>query len=241
MAVAIIAGGTAAADTSQASSYAPIVAFTPAANSLLIGVACHSGTATATGAVFAATGGGLTWTKFFEMTKNAGADTLVLFSAATGASPASLTWTVTCTGDAGTGTQCAIFQITGTEGLAQPYIRQIASNAASTANPSTTFAKAMLTGNGGLFVCVNTTASTTQFTAPTGWTTPGELGEVTMTLPNQGLTWGGVNSGRTDTTVTLTCAAVTAWCMVSMELYVAGTGPTEGDPLGMMGMMGLAA
>jgi hypothetical protein len=229
MALAFAALAAASGSTTDGTTFTG-TAGTPVSGDLLIcfvDASGFTGTCTLTGA--------WTWTLLTSFTKNAGADTVFVFwaraTAATSTTP-SVSLSATATG-------CIIecIRVTGQEGI-QPYLRQLKTNAASTANPSVTMDRAILTGDGVLGAVFNGTNSAVQFTTPTNWT---EVIEVAYNTPANGATFNTRASGETATTITWTCANTTAWVAVVMEFYVAGTGPTELDSMGMSGMFGQAA
>lgn len=73
---------------------------------------------------------------------------------------------------------------------------------------------------------LNSTNSSTQWTAPTSWT---EAHEVAYNTPASSLETCYRVSGHTSTTVQWTNANTTSWGIIVMELYNAGTGPTHTD------------
>lgn len=218
MALAFTALAAANASTSNASSY-PGTAGTPTAGDLLICfVMCSGNTAGSMTGTF-------TWNLLTSFTKNAGADTIYVFWAYA-ATATSTTPTFATSGGNGSGCIISCVRVTGGEGQTQPYIRQIASNTGTTANPTAVFAAAPLTGNGILGFASNGTNSATQWTAPSLFT---EISEVAYNTPaNSGETVSRV-SGQTATTLTWTNANTTSWRTVALEFYVAGTGPTPDD------------
>jgi hypothetical protein len=214
--VTALAAGS--ADTANGTSYSG-TAGTPSAGDLLIAFVNASGT------VAAGTMTGVwTWKKLTSATK-ASVDTLYIFYAEATAAT-STTPVFDCTGDGATGACISVMRLTGLDGQAQPYIRQIATATASTANPSVTFGAAVLTGNLVIGACSNSTNSAVQFTAPASWT---ELHEVAHASPTQALETCYRLSGETGTTITWTNANTTAWVAYALELYIAGTGPEMVD------------
>lgn len=220
----------AVASTSNTNSYAGPSA-TPSNGELLLAFVKASGTT----AVPTMTGGGLTWTLLTSFTLNGDVDTLYIFWA-TVSNAAATQPTFDCTGDNATGAIIACARVTGLEGQAQPYIRQMKSATGTGANPAVTLDKAVLTGNGVFLIGSNIINSTTQWSH--GAFT--EMDEAAYNTPPNSLGVFYRLSGETGTTLTLTNAQTAAWGIIAIEFYVAGTGPTEGDPAGMMGVAGVA-
>ncbi len=210
--------------TSNATSYAG-TAGTPAAGDLLIAVVVASDT-TAAGTMT----GTFVWSKLTSFTKNGGLDTIYVFWAYA-ATATSVTPTFACTADAATGCLISVYRLTALDNQTAPYIRQMKSAIASTANPSVTMDAAVLVGNGVIGFGGNGTNSSTQWTAPTRWT---ELHENTFATPSNSIETAYRASGETATTITWTNANVTAWGVMVIEFYVGGTVrpyPEIQDPL----------
>ncbi len=208
------------ASTTNAASYAG-TAGTPVAGNLLICFVMASGKNT-NGTLT----GTFTWTRLTSFTHNTNADIIEVFWAyAATATSVTPTYAV---GTGGNASGCIIYcvRVTGAEGQTQPYIRQIATNTGTTANPSITFGTAALTGNGLLGFASNGTNSATQWTAPTGFT---EMSEVTYATPAKSGETAQAASGITATTISWTNANITAWGVIMLEFYVAGTGPVAND------------
>ncbi len=219
MAMAVSALATSTNSTSNTTSYAG-TAGTPSSGDLLIACVIASGTVdvgTMTGT--------WTWNKLTSFTKNSGADTMYIFwayaSAATSTTP-----TFGCAGDAATGACISVFRLTGLEGQTQPYIRQFKTATGTTTHPSVTMDNAILTGNGVIGFASNGTSSATQWTAPTSWS---ELHENNYSTPANSIETCYRLSGETGTTITWTNANTTAWGVIVIEFYVAGTGPVPDD------------
>lgn len=231
MALAFTQLGVIKSDTANGTSYAG-TAGTPAAGDLLLAFVSGTGTVVAGGGTMTGT---WTWNQIFTRTWNSNVGTLSVFAAAATAAT-STTPTFDCTGDAATGCFSYCVRATGAEGQAQPYIRQIASNEGTGANPALTFGKAVLTGNGVIGFGSNGSNTAAQWTAPASWT---EGGEVVMSTPVSSAEGAWMVSGETGTTITWTNAQTAAWTVVAIELYVAGTGPEMVDDTGASGFFGV--
>ena len=196
---------------------------TPAANDILICyVMCSGNNASGT-----LTGGGWTWNLLLSRLKNGNADIITIWyahaTAATSTTPSYLP------AAAATGCIISCVRVTGQEGTNVPYIRQIATGAASTTNPTAVFGVAPLTGNGILTFANNLTNSTTQWTPPGSFT---EISEVAYNTPANSLQTASRGSGQTAATLTWTNANTTAWVTYAIEIYESGTGPTAPDNFG---------
>lgn len=218
MAMVVNALAAGLGSTSNAASYAG-TAGTPVANDTLLAF-FHC--MTFTGTVTSVTGGGFTWYPVAAYNTNTTADRLFVYSTlATSATSTAPTINLSASA---AGCNISVFRLTGLEGTVVPYIRQVATNTNTTANPSVTLGVAPLTGNGLIGVAVNLTNSTTQWTAPTSFT---GLHQVSFNTPAASMQTSYVLSGVTGTTHTWTNASVTRWNAFVFEFYVAGTGPTE--------------
>jgi hypothetical protein len=215
--------------TNQSTAYTG-TAGTCAAQDLLIAFVSTSGNTTS-GTM---SGGGLTWTLLTSQTKNVGADICSVFWAfATTGVSVTPSYTPSA---AATGCIISVIRVAGsTATTLSPNLQQTTATATgTTANPTVTFGTATLTGNGLLLLIANGTNSTTQFTAPTGFT---ELEELAHNNPtNAGETAARV-SGGTATTYTWTNANTTSWRSFGLE-FVASVS-TSFDPMGMMGIFGI--
>lgn len=229
MAIAFTSLAAASTSTSNTTSYAG-TAGTPANGDLLICCALVSDTvavATMTGA--------WTWNLLTSFTKNGGLDTFYIFWARATAAT-STTPTVDVTGDAGTGAVLHCWRVTGQEGGGAPYIRQWKTATGTSANPAVTMDQAILTGNGCISFVGNGTNSAAQFTAPTGWAAAVAN---SFNTPTNGFASSSRASGETASTITWTNANTTAWGLIVMEFYVAGTCATPLD--GACGVSGVNA
>lgn len=218
-----------ASTANQSTAYTG-TAGTAASQDILIAFVSASGNTTA-GTM---AGGGLTWTLLTSQTKNAGADICAVYWAyvATGVS---VTPAYTPAA-AATGCIIAVVRVAGSTGdAAGPNLQQTTATATgTTANPNVTFGAATLTANGILLFAANGTNSTTQFTAPTGFT---ELSEVAFNTPTNGGQVSSRASGGTATTYTWTNANTTSWRTFGLE-FTEAVG-TSFDPMGTMGFFGL--
>jgi hypothetical protein len=218
-----------ASTTNQSTAYSG-TAGTCASQDLLISfVSCSGNTTAGTMA-----GGSLTWTLLTSQTKNAGADICAVFWAYA-ASGVSITPAYTPSA-AATGCIMAVVRVAGSTGTAAgPNLQQATATATgTTANPTVTFGTATLTANGLLLFAVNGTNSTTQFTAPTGFT---ELTEVAYNTPTNGGQVSSLTNGGTATTYTWTNANTTSWRTFGLEFVEAVA--TSFDPFGQMGFFGI--
>lgn len=203
---------------------------TAQAQDILVAFTLCSGNAT----VGTMAGGGLTWNNLTSQTKNAGADVCGVFWAfvsTTGSVTPSYTPNAAATG-------CIIHcvRVAGSTGNASSLNLQqvVATATGTTANPTITFGSATLTNNGILIFCGNGTNSTTQFTAPTGFT---ELSEVAYNTPANGAQVSSRASGGTATTYTWTNANTTSWRSFGLEFTEAVA--EAFDPFGMLGFYGI--
>lgn len=218
MALAFTALAAANANTTNQSTAYAGNAGTPIANDILVCWVMCSGNST----VGTLSGGGWTWNLLTSFTKTAGADIISVWyahaTAATSTTPSYLP------SAAATGCIISCVRVTGQEGTNVPYIRQTATGAGSTANPTVVFGAAPLTGNGILAFATNATNSTTQWTAPTLFT---EISEVAYNTPANSTETVSRATGQTNATLTWTNANVTAWVTYAIEFYTAGTGPSS--------------
>ena len=196
---------------------------TPAANDILICyVMCSGNVAAGT-----LTGGGWTWNLLLSTLKNGNADIITIWyahaTAATSTTPSYLP------AAAATGCIISCVRVTGQDGTNVPYVRQIATGAASSNNPSVTFGVAPLTGNGILTFASNQVNSTAQWTAPASFT---EISEVAYNTPANSLQTASRGSGQTAATLTWTNGNSIAWVVYAIEIYELGTGPTAPDNFG---------
>lgn len=201
------------------------------ANEVLISFVSVSGN-TSSGTM---SGGGLSWNgPVASQGKNANADICLVFWAFV-SSNVSVTPSYTPSA-AATGCIMSVIRVSGsTATLLGLDLRQaIATATGTTANPTVTFGSATLTNNGILLFAANGTNSTTQFTAPTGFT---ELSEVAYNNPTNGGQVSSLSSGGTATTYTWTNANTTSWRTFGLEFTEATA--TSFDPFGMMGFFGI--
>lgn len=218
MALGVTALAAATANTTNNAASHTGTAGTPASGDLLLAIIQVSGN-TVRGTM---AGGGWTWNFLTSFVKNSGADTVYIFYAnATAATSTTPVYTIS--GNS-TGSAMSVLRCTGLDGQAQPYVRQWNSNIGTTANPSVTLPAVSLTANGLIGIATNTTASSVQWTMPTGWTA--EVHETSYSTPAASLQTCYRASGGTLATYAWTNANTTAWAVFVMELYVAGTGAT---------------
>ena len=229
MALAFTALAAANANTTNQSTAYAGNAGTPVANDILVCYVTVSGNAT----VGTLSGGGWSWQLLTGFTKNGGVDFVsvwyALATAATSTTPSYL--------PSGAATGCIIscVRVTGQEGTNVPYIRQSATNFASTANPIVVFGAVPLAGNGILAFAGNATNNTAQWTAPASFI---EISEVAHGTPNVSTETVSRATGQTSATLTFTNANTTAWWVIALEFYTAGTGPTNPYNFGLGGFFG---
>jgi hypothetical protein len=230
MAVSFTSLATPLASTANQSTAYTGTAGTCASDDLLISFVMASGNTTS-GTM---AGGGLTWTLLTSQTKNVGADICAVYwaYATTGVS---ITPSYTPSA-AATGCIISVIRVAGsTATTLSPNLQQTTATATgTTANPTVTFGVATLTDNGILLLIANGTNSTTQFTAPTGFT---ELIEVAYNTPTNGAEVATRSTGGVATTYTWTNANTTSWRSFGLE-FIASVS-TSFDPMGMMGFYGL--
>lgn len=217
MAIGVTEAVAEVASTANATSYA-MGAFTPAADSTLVVMVAGIATVAAAPTM---TGGSLTWTlEVADLAVGGSVDSQYMFWANTGASPGSTTITFDCTGDAATGCFMTCHQFTGSDVNAASPIRQtVVSNSGgvAVADPSATFASALLTGNG---YCAMSVCARNPFVAapPSGWTEDADTGIAT---PDRGMTSAFRAGGETGTVITFTATSV-VWAMMAAEVKEAG-------------------
>lgn len=193
-----ITGGT--VSTADVTSYAS-ASFTPVAGELLV-VVVHANRTVAASPTVTASANSLTFTKLSTTaTKNTSLDTSYVFVAdqAVPSSPAAMTVTFDCTGDAATGTIICVAGIAGMSKFGSTAVRQAAKvdNVAGGTAPVVTLASACLTTNPTIFTTFGTAVG--GFTAPTGWT---EQVDAAQATPSSSGGYASRDSGFTGTTVT---------------------------------------
>jgi hypothetical protein len=222
MAMALVQLAAATNTSTDASSYTGN-AGAPAIGDLVVMVFYLTGYYTTnTGRTPTISGGGYTWKLEQSLATGTGGADGVFIATTIATSVTSITPSV-ITFDSCTGCIMKGFRLTGLEGQSQLYIRQSATATGSTANPVITLPNAALTGNGMFGVIVNL-SNATNFSAPAGWTSQFE---VPIQTPAADIMVFYRVSGFTGTSVNVTSALTVLWNAFVMELYVAGTGPTE--------------
>lgn len=217
MAIAITAPTPAVASTSNATTYA-FAAFTPSANAILVILAFAGGTVAA-GSI---TGGNKdynwikTTTKLYNTT-----DTAYMFWSRTPATPASMTFSFDCTGDAATGCVIIIFQITGADINTTNPIKQFITGGATSTNATGTFATGLNTNNGYIAGWGGELAAGAS-TPPASWI---ENGDVAYTTPAGNAAGAFRAGGEAGTTVITFTNASTAWGYIAAEIYADQAGP----------------
>jgi len=230
MAVSFTLLSTPVASTANQSTAYTGTAGTAQAGEVLISFASVSGNTTA-GTM---AGGSLTWTLVTSGLKNTNADFCAVYWAYA-ASTVSVTPSYTPSA-AATGCIIIVTRVAGATSTSSALnLTQTAVTATgTTANPTITFGAATNTSNGVLVLVANGTNSTTQFTAPTGFT---ELSEVAFNTPTNGAEVAYRISGATATTYTWTNANTTSWRSFGLEFTAVPV--TSFDPMGMMGFFGM--
>ena len=225
-----LAAGT--ADTGNQSTAYLGTAGTPAAGDLLIAfVVCAGNTAIGT-----LTGGGFTW----SVLTSAAISTTHFCSIWWAAAPTATSTTLSYL-PAAAATGCILYGVRVTGARSQTLatvgeaLQQAAvTNSGSTANPPITFGSNTTAGNGLLLFGANATNSTTQWTAPTGFT---ELTELAQNAPATSGEVAQLSPVVTPaTTYTWTNANTSTWRTFGLEFAAAGT---SFDPMGMMGFFGM--
>lgn len=210
--------------TSNASTY-DFASFTPTASALLVVIAMVRGSV-GVGTMVNVSGTSLTWTRKTAFAWNAGADTMYVHWAKVPASTVASVYRVDTGADGGTGCIAYMYQFTGHDAVTSDPIKQIATNAAATANPVATFATALNTNNGycaGWEGALSSANPANVSAPPVSWTEVGDNGFATPTTNGSGAFRAG---GETGTTVTFTAGATT-YGIIAVEVYVDGAGPRK--------------
>ena len=192
-------------DTTNTNSYA-FGAFTPTANSYLVVIGSLSGLV---GGPPTMSGGSLTWT--LQQSQTGGGQYLFLFTAPTGASPASCTATIAGITSA-TGCTMGIFQVTGTNLT----LVQSTTNTGTSATPTVTFSAALNTNNAYCSGAEINGRNSNEFTPPTSWT---EIFDASHGTPADAVTGNYRVNGESSTTVTYGSMATGSgtWGVVGIE------------------------
>lgn len=204
----------ASASTSNTATYAGN-AGTPVAGDMLI---CF---VTASGNNSGSLTGTFTWNLLTSLAR--GTDTIYVFWAYA-ATATSTTPTFNSSSGNATGSIISAVRIAGGTGTGTLHLRQFKISLTSNANPAIAMDNAILTGNGVLVYASNVLSSTTQWTAPTGFTQISQVGYSTPT--NSGQT-AFATSGITASTLTWTNANAGASVLVALEFYNDGAGPVN--------------
>ena len=230
MAVSFTLLSTPVASTANQSTAYTGTAGTANAGEVLISFVSVSGNTTA-GTM---AGGSLTWNLVTSGLKNTNLDFCAVYWAYV-TSTVSVTPSYTPSA-AATGCIVIVTRVAGATSTSSALnLTQAAVTATgTTANPTITFGAATNTNNGVLVLAANGTNSTTQFTAPTGFTelteqaynTPANAGEIAYSI-----------GGSTSTTYTWTNANTTSWRSFGLEFTAAVA--TSFDPMGMLGFFGM--
>ncbi len=202
-------------NSNNVNSYAAL-AFTPAANDIIIVAAGITDTAASLGITDSQ---GITYTKLVDQAQ--GIQKVGLFLANTLAANSTDTIAVTCTGDNGTGCVGFLRRIGGGR-TTLPFHRQVsfATGGAGT-TPTVVMPAAIRTANGFYGFVFN-------LSNPAGVTPPSEFTEqqdIGHTTPDMGGEWGRALSGVTSTTITWGSTSATAWLAVGVEIYVSTEAP----------------
>jgi hypothetical protein len=218
-----------AATTNQSTAYTG-TAGTASAGDILISFVSVSGNTTA-GTM---SGGALNWSLVTSGTKNANADLCLIYWAYVSSS-VSVTPSYTPF-SAATGCIISVVRVVGSTGTSSSLnlAQTAATTTGATVNPTISFTSATNTNSGILLFAANGTNSTTQWTAPTGFT---ELSEVAFNTPTNSGEAAYRASGGTLTTYTWTNANTTSWRTFGLEFAAAQA--TTFDPMGMLGFFGI--
>lgn len=221
MAMSVTALSAGAGSTTNSNNYV-CNAGTPATGDTLLAIFhCMSFTGTVTS--FSGGGTSVRWSPLYTFNTNNNADRIFIYTAYYGVTPAAqMICGPTLSGNAA-GVNISVFRITGLEGDAVPYVRQVATNNNTTTNPTAAFSVAPLTGNGIIGIAVNLTNSATQWTAPSGFT---QLDQTSFNTPACSMQTSYSLSGITGTSHTWTNSNTTRWNTHLLEFYVSGTGAT---------------
>jgi hypothetical protein len=233
MAVTFIQLATGTASTTNQSTAYNGTAGTPAAGDLLIAFIVVSGNTT----IGTLSGGGFTW----NVLTSAAISTTHFCSIWWAAAPTATSTTLSYL-PAAAATGCILYGmvVRGARSQTSATVGQALQQAAVTANGTTaneavTFGANTTAGNGLLLFGANSTNSTTQWTAPTGFT---ELTELAYNTPATSGQVSQLSSVVTPaTTYTWTNANTSAWRTFGLEFAAAPA--TSFDPMGMLGIFGI--
>lgn len=208
-------GGNTQNVTTNLSDY-PFAAFTATSGQYPIVAGAISDTAAS---ITIADTQGITWNKIVDQAYTAGvACKLFCFIADTSPAAASITITVSCTGDAGTGAGMFCRQIGGGR-TNLPRHRQVnfGTGAAGT-TPTVVLPLAVIPENGVVGFCFNAAVAAPSLTEPSGWTEGQDLVHAT---PSMGLENCRRVTGETNSTIAWGATSATAWAAIVVELWEA--------------------
>lgn len=223
-AIGITEGAAEIVSTSNAATY-DFGSFTPEVNNVIVIIALGRGTVD-DGAITNVSGTSLTWTRKTSATFNAGADTVYIFWAKTGASTAASVYRVDFTGDNASGCVAYMFQFSGADLVTEDPIKQANTNSGTSTNATSgTLSSNLSTNNGYAAAWMGALSSSNPAnvsTEPTSWTEIGDNGFGTPTSNASGAFRAG---GETGNTITFTNSSTT-WGFAAVEVYVSGAGPS---------------
>lgn len=204
------------ASTANASTYAS-GSFTPTAGDVLVSFAVITGSAINCKMTDSL---GVGFGLAAQALKASSVDSLFLFVANKKATATSMTVTLDCTGDAGTGAVIFVAGVAGLTRFGPAAIRQskVLSNQ-STATPAPAFTSSVLTANPTIGFIASAT-NPAGITEPTGWTEGGDTGYAT---PTTGAEYVFRNSGFSSTTVTWGSTSSSAFGAIIAEIDISAT------------------
>jgi hypothetical protein len=208
--------------TTNATSYSS-GSYTPSANKVLVALVYIQGTTTNP---LTASGNGLTWTSQDQQSSASDVDRWAVFTAPTGSSPGTGTFTGACVGDAGLG---AFIEVYETDADTTIPIQQavVQGTGAGGAPPAATFGSATQSDCILLGFTRNGTNSSTSAVEPSGWTEDLDNGHATPTSGGESCHH---DSPGSVTTVTWGANSASGWAAFIVELNPAAA-PAADYPL----------
>lgn len=221
-AIGVSEGAAEIVSTSNSATY-DFGSFVPATNNIIVIIALGRGTVD-DGVITNVSGTSLTWTRKTSATFNAGADTVYIFWAKTGASTAASVYQVNFTGDNATGCIAYMFQFSGADLTTSDPLKKAITNSGTSTNATSGSIAALDTNNGYAAAWMGGLSSSNPAnvsSGPTSWTEIGDNGFATPTSNGAGAFRAG---GETGTSITFTNSSTT-WGFGAVEVYVSGAGP----------------
>lgn len=218
MAIAISEPTPAVLTTTDTTTLAT-ASYTPTANSIQVFIVFAKGSVDAAPTLSDAEIGNWTLKYVSALWPDGSSHGAYVFYRKVGGSPVAITPTFTTT-DSWSGCGIVTFEIVPDVVVSGDPIRQVAFRTdvqanGSSANPGVTFASAVLTDNGYVMGISNNQNSTTQFTAPSGWTETRELGVAANNTGQGGFYRAG---GETGTTFNVTLGQTT-FAALGVEIW----------------------